>query len=218
MPLEPDRPAGRLSVGLKQRLEIVKALATDVRILLLDEPTAVLAPGEAEELLRVVRAFTARGGSAVLITHKLDEALAAADRVTVLRQGVVVHEGAVAGETRESLAAAMIGHGREGSWARAGPFASLRVTRRRATSRQRPRACSCDSKTSKSRGTPATASRCGARRSRSALVRSSASRRSRATDSGSCFARWRAGCTRSAAGVRWRGRWASSPKTAPPRD
>jgi ABC-type uncharacterized transport system ATPase subunit len=112
LPLEPDTPAGRLSVGLKQRLEIVKALATDVRILLLDEPTAVLAPVEAEELLRVVRAFTARGGSAVFITHKLDEALAAADRVTVLRQGVVVHEGVVAGETRESLAAAMIGKAR----------------------------------------------------------------------------------------------------------
>jgi general nucleoside transport system ATP-binding protein len=114
LPLEPDTPAGRLTVGLKQRLEIVKALATDVRVLLLDEPTAVLAPGEAEELLRVVRAFTALGGSAVLITHKLDEALAAADRVTVLRQGVVVHEGVVAGETRESLAAAMIGDGSRG--------------------------------------------------------------------------------------------------------
>jgi general nucleoside transport system ATP-binding protein len=114
LPLEPDMPAGRLSVGLKQRLEIVKALATDVRVLLLDEPTAVLAPGEAEELLRVVRAFTAQGGSAVLITHKLDEALAAADRVTVLRQGMVVHEGVVAGETRESLAAAMIGEGARG--------------------------------------------------------------------------------------------------------
>jgi general nucleoside transport system ATP-binding protein len=114
LPLEPDTPAGRLSVGLKQRLEIVKALATDVRILLLDEPTAVLAPGEAEELLRVVRAFTARGGSVVLITHKLDEALGAADRVTVLRQGLVVHEGAVGGQTRESLAAAMIGKGARG--------------------------------------------------------------------------------------------------------
>jgi simple sugar transport system ATP-binding protein len=114
LPLEPDTPAGRLSVGLKQRLEIVKALATDVRILLLDEPTAVLAPGEAEELLRVVRAFTARGGSAVLITHKLDEALGAADQVTVLRQGVVVHEGAVGRETRGSLAAAMIGNGAAG--------------------------------------------------------------------------------------------------------
>jgi ABC-type uncharacterized transport system ATPase subunit len=124
LPLEPDMPAGRLSVGLKQRLEIVKALATDVRVLLLDEPTAVLAPGEAEELLRVVRAFTARGGSAVLITHKLDEALAAADRVTVLRQGMVVHEGVVAGETRESLAAAMIGEGVRGEsvWEEARPL------------------------------------------------------------------------------------------------
>jgi ABC-type uncharacterized transport system ATPase subunit len=124
LPLEPDTPAGRLSVGLKQRLEIVKAFATDVRVLLLDEPTAVLAPGEAEELLRVVRAFTAQGGSAVLITHKLDEALAAADRVTVLRQGVVVHEGVVAGETRESLAAAMIGEGVRGEsvWEEARPL------------------------------------------------------------------------------------------------
>ena len=111
LPLDPDTRAAQLSVALKQRLEIVKALATDARILLLDEPTAVLAPAEAEELLRVVRAFTARGGAAVLITHKLDEALAAADRVTVLRQGATVFEGTVAGQTAGSLAAAMIGEG-----------------------------------------------------------------------------------------------------------
>ena len=73
----------------------MKALATETRILLLDEPTAVLAPGEADELLRVVRSFAAEGGAAVLITHKLDEALAAADRVTVLRRGEVVFNGAV---------------------------------------------------------------------------------------------------------------------------
>jgi general nucleoside transport system ATP-binding protein len=115
LPLDPDARAGQLSVGLKQRLEIVKALATDTRILLLDEPTAVLAPGEAEELLRVVRAFTAAGGAAVLITHKLDEALAAADRVTVLRQGSVVFSGPIAGQTSASLAAAMVGdEGRDG--------------------------------------------------------------------------------------------------------
>lgn len=107
--LDPDQRAGRLSVALKQRLEIVKALAGDARILLLDEPTAVLAPAEAEELLEVIRSFTARGGSAVLITHKLDEALRAADRVTVLRQGKVTFEGSVAGQTPESLARAMIG-------------------------------------------------------------------------------------------------------------
>jgi len=111
LPLDPDQRAGRLSVSLKQRLEIVKALATDARILLLDEPTAVLAPAESEELLKMVRTFTARGGSAVLITHKLDEVLRAADRVTVLRQGVVTLETAVADQSVESLAEAMIGGG-----------------------------------------------------------------------------------------------------------
>jgi ABC-type uncharacterized transport system ATPase subunit len=109
LPLDPDQRAGRLSVSLKQRLEIVTALATDARILLLDEPTAVLAPPEAEELLRMVRHFTLAGGSAVLITHKLDEALRAADRVTVLRQGAVTLTGPVAGQTVETLAHAMIG-------------------------------------------------------------------------------------------------------------
>ena len=109
LPLDPDQRAGRLSVALKQRLEIVKALAGEARILLLDEPTAVLAPAEAEELLRVVRVFTEGGGSAVLITHKLDEVLRAADRVTVLRNGAVTHAGTVEGQTVESLTEAMIG-------------------------------------------------------------------------------------------------------------
>jgi simple sugar transport system ATP-binding protein len=80
-------------------------------MLLLDEPTAVLAPAEVEDLLRVIRRFTAAGGSAVLITHKLDEALAAADRVTVLRRGEVVLIGAVAGQDMGTLTAAMIGEG-----------------------------------------------------------------------------------------------------------
>jgi general nucleoside transport system ATP-binding protein len=111
LPLEPDQRAGRLSVALKQRLEIVKALAGQARILLLDEPTAVLAPSEAEELLTVIRAFARDGGSAVLITHKLDEALRAADRVTVLRQGSVTYSGSLASQTVESLARAMIGPG-----------------------------------------------------------------------------------------------------------
>jgi ABC-type uncharacterized transport system ATPase subunit len=109
LPLDPDQRAGRLSVSLKQRLEIVKALAGDARILLLDEPTGVLAPPEAELLVQMVRSFTASGGSAVLITHKLDEALLTADRVTVLRQGAVTFTGPVAGQTVESLAHAMIG-------------------------------------------------------------------------------------------------------------
>ena len=121
LPLDPDARAEDLGVSLKQRLEIVKALASDARILLLDEPTAVLAPAEADELLRVVRGFTDRGGSAVLITHKLDEALASTDRVTVLRQGAVVFAGAVAGQTAATLAAAMIGGEGAGSFAPPSP-------------------------------------------------------------------------------------------------
>jgi general nucleoside transport system ATP-binding protein len=111
LPLDPDQRAGRLSVSLKQRLEVVKALASDASILLLDEPTAVLAPPEAEELLEMIRAFTARGGAAVLITHKLDEALRASDRVTVLRQGSVVSTSMTKDQTVDSLARGMIGEG-----------------------------------------------------------------------------------------------------------
>ncbi len=109
LPLDPGEQAGRLTVGLKQRLEIVKALAADARVLLLDEPTAVLAPAEADELTRVVRRFTARGGSAVLITHKLDEALEGADRITVLRRGAVVGSGPASDWSVEGLTDAMIG-------------------------------------------------------------------------------------------------------------
>lgn len=109
LPLDPGRYAGRLPVALKQRLEIVKALAAQATILLLDEPTAVLAPSEAEEFLRVVRQLTAHGQSAILITHKLPEALRVADRVTVLRRGQVTFSGPPAGETAGSLAAAMVG-------------------------------------------------------------------------------------------------------------
>ena len=109
LPLDPAITADRLSVAMKQRLEIVKALAADATILLLDEPTAVLAPAEAEALLDRVREFTRQGGSAVLITHRLTEALAHADEITVLRRGVVTLEGKPADLTAHGLAAAMVG-------------------------------------------------------------------------------------------------------------
>lgn len=109
LPLDPAAPAASLGVALKQRLEIVKALAGEATVLLLDEPTAVLAPAEAEELLRQMRGFAERGGAVVLITHKLEEALGAADRVTVLRRGEVTFTGPAAGETPHTMAAAMIG-------------------------------------------------------------------------------------------------------------
>jgi general nucleoside transport system ATP-binding protein len=109
LPLDPGEVVGRLSIGLKQRLEIVKALAADARMLLLDEPTAVLAPGEVAELLRVVRRFADTGGSAVLITHKLAEARGGADRITVLRRGAVVLAGPASHYDHATLAGAMIG-------------------------------------------------------------------------------------------------------------
>lgn len=109
LPLEPDVYAGRLPIALRQRLEIVKALAANARILLLDEPTAVLAPSESEELLAMLRRYVGAGNSAVLITHKLGEALSAADNVTVLRHGSVTLIDAAPNTTPESLARAMIG-------------------------------------------------------------------------------------------------------------
>jgi simple sugar transport system ATP-binding protein len=128
LPLDRET-AGRLGVGLKQRLEIVKALATDARMLLLDEPTAVLAPGEVAELFRVVRRFT-DAGAAVLITHKLAEARGGRS-VTVLRRGAVVSAGRP-GLRPCSAGAAMLGEvsgprrrprravSRETAWSRLG--------------------------------------------------------------------------------------------------
>jgi simple sugar transport system ATP-binding protein len=109
LPLDPTAYVETLSVQLRQRLEIVKALASDARILLLDEPTAVLAPPEVAELLTFMRNFATGGGAVVLITHKLDEVMQVADRVTVLRRGVVTLDREIAHETPHSLSRAMIG-------------------------------------------------------------------------------------------------------------
>jgi simple sugar transport system ATP-binding protein len=109
--LDPSARVENLSVGQRQRLEILKALASGASILLLDEPSAVLAPSEVEELLRLLRDL-ARGGRAVaLITHKLPEVLAGADRVTVLRKGNVTLAAPIAQVTERSLVEAMVGAG-----------------------------------------------------------------------------------------------------------
>lgn len=107
--LDPNARAGDLRVGAQQRLEIVKALARDARVLILDEPTAVLAPAEADELLRWIRTYAASGNSVVLITHKLREALSVADDVTVLRRGKRVLSAPASALDETSLAAAMLG-------------------------------------------------------------------------------------------------------------
>ncbi len=119
MILDPDAPAASLGVGAQQQLEIIKALAHDARILILDEPTAVLAPLEAEHLMRRLRRLADDGLSIVLITHKLREALAIADDVTVLRAGSTVLSARAESLTEHQLADAMLGaHWRDSSGGR----------------------------------------------------------------------------------------------------
>src|SRR2546426_9303687 len=99
----------QLSVGEQQRVEILKALYQDARILILDEPTAVLTPQEAEALFETIRAMASDGRTVIFISHKLYEVKAVADRVTVLRRGRSVATVDAAGATRRSLAALMVG-------------------------------------------------------------------------------------------------------------
>ncbi|MGI5219731.1 ABC transporter ATP-binding protein [Nocardia sp. CA-290969] len=102
-------PVADLPVGVLQRIEILKALYRGAELLILDEPTGVLTPQETRALFRVLRTFTAQGRSVVLITHKLDEVMAVADRVVVLRDGRKVFESAVAGTGTAELARHMTG-------------------------------------------------------------------------------------------------------------
>ncbi len=98
-----------LSVGQQQRVEIVKALYRKADILILDEPTAVLTPQEAEDLFAVIRTLKAQGTSVIFITHKLKEVLAISDRIMVLRRGQVVGETTPQDATERSLAEMMVG-------------------------------------------------------------------------------------------------------------
>ena len=107
--LDPDAAVGSLSVGQQQRVEILKALYRDARILVLDEPTAVLTPHETEEIFALLRRLAADGHSIVFISHKLYEVLEVADRITVIRRGRVIGERRPAETTEEELAELMVG-------------------------------------------------------------------------------------------------------------
>jgi general nucleoside transport system ATP-binding protein len=107
--VDPDARIEDLSVGEQQRVELLKALYRDADILILDEPTAVLTPGEVDEFFGVVRSLTGQGKSIVFITHKLREVLAVADRITVLRNGRVVGSADPDEATQASLASLMVG-------------------------------------------------------------------------------------------------------------
>jgi simple sugar transport system ATP-binding protein len=126
LPIDPAARVESLPVSAQQRLEILKALARDARVLILDEPTAVLAPTEAGELVAWLRRYVARGNAAVLITHRLREALGVADDVTVLRRGATTLAAPAAGLSLDDVTAAMLGEAaareqREGPTARMAP-------------------------------------------------------------------------------------------------
>lgn len=108
--ITPTAKIWQLSVGEQQRVEILKMLYRGVRVLIMDEPTAVLAPQEVEELFKTLRAMVGEGKSIVFISHKLQEVMAIADRITVLRQGKVTAPGILpSATTREDLARLMVG-------------------------------------------------------------------------------------------------------------
>ena len=107
--VDPRALVGELSVGIQQRVEILKALYRGARILILDEPTAVLTPQETVEIFAVLRRLAAEGTSIVFISHKLYEVLEIADRITVIRRGRVVGEADPKTATEEDLAEMMVG-------------------------------------------------------------------------------------------------------------
>lgn len=108
---DPDARCGDLSVGEKQRVEVLKVLHRGAEILVLDEPTAVLAPPEVAPFLDLLRRLAAGGRTVILVTHRLDEVMSVADRVTVLRGGRVVAEEDVRATDPARLARLMVGDG-----------------------------------------------------------------------------------------------------------
>src|SRR5918999_1099346 len=107
--VRPDARIESISVGMQQRVEILKALYRRAEILILDEPTAVLTPQEARELFDIIRSLQSEGKSIIFITHKLDEVLAISDRITVLRRGKTIETVPREGATSEGLARLMVG-------------------------------------------------------------------------------------------------------------
>jgi len=110
LPVDPHAHVWQLGVGEQQRVEILNALYQDARVLILDEPTAVLTPDEANTLFTTLREIAGEGRSVIFISHKLNEVMAVADRVTVLRAGKSIATVSTQGATPQSLASLMIGH------------------------------------------------------------------------------------------------------------
>ena len=107
--VDPQAPIAGLSVGQQQRVEVLKALYRGARILILDEPTAVLTPQEVEEFFRILRAMREQGKTIIIITHKLNEVLSLSDQVTVMRDGRVIGSTPTRETSCEELARLMVG-------------------------------------------------------------------------------------------------------------
>ena len=107
--VDPDAKIEDITVGMQQRVEILKMLYRNADVLILDEPTAVLTPQEVAELMKIMKSLTAEGKSIILITHKLKEIKAVADRCTVIRRGQYIGTVTVAGTSAQELAEMMVG-------------------------------------------------------------------------------------------------------------
>ena len=107
--IDPDMVIEDITVGMQQRVEILKMLYRDADILIFDEPTAVLTPQEIDELMQIMRNLAAEGKSIILITHKLEEIKAVAEKCTIIRRGKLVGVVDVAGTSVEEMAALMVG-------------------------------------------------------------------------------------------------------------
>ena len=191
--IDPDARVEQLSVGERQRVEIIKALHHDCRVLILDEPTAVLTPLDVDALFGTIRRLRAEGIGVVFISHKLREVVAIADRITVLRRGRVVATQPAGGLDTSRLADLMIGHADVADAAIA-PAVGATVVRpgRRAGCRRRPSTLPRCWRCATSRSTSTVCAVSTTCRSASRPARSSASPASAATarpSSSTCCAR-----------------------------
>ncbi len=108
--VDPDKYVWELSAGEQQRVEIIKALLHRADLLIMDEPTSVLTPAEAEELFTILRRLSEEGHTSILISHKLDEIMSVCNKVLVMRKGKVTGEAAIDEVNEKTLATMMVGH------------------------------------------------------------------------------------------------------------
>ena len=107
--IDPDAMISDITVGMQQRVEILKMLYRDNEIMIFDEPTAVLTPQEIDELMQIMKSLVAEGKSILFITHKLNEIKAVADRCSVLRRGKYIGTVDVADTTKDEMSEMMVG-------------------------------------------------------------------------------------------------------------